>query len=264
MWLLVPNAPLLDNSKDVMFDVQHNFYLRNNIHFIWGITEQLQYIRTYGTSIPNNVDADFTGVYSQIEWQAADNLKLVGSARYDHASIHPSYFSPRFSVVYSPIAGNQFRLSINKGFQRPNYSELYRLTPDAPAFSTKTKAPVNFKNIEKIIADSIASLSGVRPEINLNLSPTRAFAVGNDKLEVEKITSFEFGYKNTISDNFYISVDLFYNRLTDFITIFCIGVNPNNQKWSPQLPDSFRHTLNWFRTLFDSTFSKRLSKIIYI
>ncbi len=257
MWLLVPNAPLLDNSKDVMFDVQHNFYLRNNLHFIWGVTEQLQYIRTYGTSIPNNVDADFTGVYSQIEWQAQENLKFVGSARYDYASIHPSYFSPRFSVVYSPIAGNQFRVSINKGFQRPNYSELYRLTPDAPAFSTKTNAPVNFKNIEKIIADSIAILSGSRPEINLNLSPTRAFAVGNDKLEVEKITSFEFGYKNTISDNFYVSVDLFYNRLTDFITNFLPGVNPNIQKWVPQLPDSLSQYAELVKNIIYSELSAR-------
>lgn len=257
MWLMVPNAPLLDNSKDFVFDFQHNFYLLKNLHLIWGITEQLQFIRTYGTSIPNDVDANFTGVYSQLELKATDKLKLVASARYDYASIHPSYFSPRFSIVYSPYTGNQFRLSINKAFQRPNYSELYRLTPDAPAFSTKTKAPVNFKNIENIIADSIAKLSGNRPVINLNLNATRAFAVGNDNLEVEKIISYEFGYKNTISDNLYFSLDLFYNRLNDFITNFLPGVNPNIQKWSPNLPDSLSQYNELVKSIVFSELSSR-------
>lgn len=257
MWLLVPNAPLLDNSKDVMFDFQHNFYISNNIHFIWGVTEQLQFIRTYGTSIPNDVDANFTGVYSQVEWKARENLKFVASTRFDYASIHPSYISPRFSIIYTPMTGNQFRISINNGFQRPNYSELYRLTPDAPAFSTKTKAPVNFKALENKIADSIATLTGVRPTINLNLNATRAYAVGNDKLEVEKITSYEFGYKNTIADNFYISVDMFYNRLKDFITNFLPGVNLNIQKWTPNLPDSLSQFNELAKNIIYSELSER-------
>lgn len=240
MWLLVPNAPLLDNSKDVMIDFQHNFSISDDVHFIWGVTEQLQYIRTYGTSIPKDkdVDANFTGVYAQADWKLTNSLKFVGSGRFDYASIHDSYISPRVSLVFSPSNHHQFRVSVNKGFQRPNYSELYRLTPDAPAFSPTTGAPVNFVALTNKIADEIALQSGQRPVLNLNLNPTRARAVGNDKLEVEKILAYEFGYKGAFGSNIFVTADFYYNRLNDFITNFLPGINPNIEKWSPVLPDS--------------------------
>ncbi len=238
MWLMVPNAPLRDNSKDIMFDFQNNFSILPTINFIWGVTEQLQYIRTYGTSIPNDVDADFTGVYSQAEWQAAPKLKLVGSLRFDYASIHPAYFSPRAAIVYSPWENHQFRFSLNSAFQRPNYSELYRLTPDAPAISPITKRPVNFAQITNVIADSISALSGTKPILDLNLDAMRAKAIGNKDLQVEKILSYEFGYKGTYGNNLFISMDFYYNKLNDFITNFLPQVNTNIKAWSPNLPDS--------------------------
>jgi len=238
MWLLVPNAPLLDNSKEIMLDFQHNFSINDDLNIIWGLNQQFQLIRTSQTSIPDDVNANFTGAYAQIDWKINPQFKLVGSSRFDYASIHSSQFSPRLSLVYSPLTNHQFRISINRAFQRPNYSELYRRTPDAPAFAPGSNIPVNFANIQNSIADSIASVSGVRPTLNLNLDPFRALALGNDKLAVEKILAYEFGYKGAITNKLFISVDLFYNRLNDFITNFLPNVNPNIQTWSPNLPDS--------------------------
>lgn len=238
MWLMVPNAPLLDDSQDFLIDIQHNFFLTDNLHFIWGLSEQFQQIRTSGTSIPDDVDADFTGLYSQLEWKINPLFKLVGSARIDHASIHSTQFSPRAALVFSPEPDHQFRFSVGRSFQRPNYSELYRLTPDAPAFTPGGGPPVNFNAVSNAIADSIMVLSGVRPDIDLNISSTRARAVGNDNLKVEKNIGFEFGYKGIFSEKLFITADFYYNRLTDFITNFLPGVNKNIEKWSANLPDS--------------------------
>ncbi len=234
MWLMVPGAPLLDNSKDFMLDVQYNFNINNNISVVWGISEQLQKIRTYGTSIPNDVDADYTGVYGQLEWKLSDMFKFVGSARYDHASIHNAQFSPRVSAVYAPVPEHQFRLSFGRAFQRPNYSELYRVTADAPAFAS-TGAPVNFTNIQKSINDSLTALSGTTQNINLGLAGMKAYAIGNKDLKVESIIGYEIGYKGILFNDLYITCDIYYNKINDFITNFLPGVNSNIQAWSPNL-----------------------------
>ncbi len=235
MWLLVPGAYLLDNSKDFFIDFQHNFSISDDFKFVWGVSEQLQLIRTSGTSIPDDVDADYTGVYGQVEWNINDMLKFVTSARLDYASIHETQFSPRAAVVLSLTPEHKLRFSAGRAFQRPNYSELYRLTPDAPVFDPKTGAPVNFDAVQKAIADSIGALTETIPDIDLKLNAFRANAVGNENLKVEKIVSYEIGYKGVFGENFYFNADLYYNRLNDFITNFLPGINPGIEAWHPAL-----------------------------
>jgi iron complex outermembrane receptor protein len=240
MWLMVPNAPLHDNSKDVFADFQHNFFTSDRLHIIWGISEEYQYIQTDGTSIPRPVTQWYTGLYGQAEWEVTGILRFVGSARVDYSSIYQTQFSPRLALVLSPGEGQNFRLSAGRAFQRPNYSELYRFTPDAPAFTPlpngKPGPPVNFDAVEKRIEDSIAVLSGKpAPDLNLNLDSKRARAIGNDKLIVEENIGFEFGYKGIFSDKIFVTCDVYYNLLNDFITNFLPGVNPEFKQWTPNL-----------------------------
>jgi iron complex outermembrane receptor protein len=238
MWLLVPGAPLLDDSEDFLVDAQHNFYISEDIHVVWGISQQFQMIRTSGTSIPDDVDADYTGIYGQIEWQLNDIFKAVASARFDRASIHDPQCSPRIALVATPIKDQTFRLSFGRSFQRPNYSELFRLTPDAPAFAQNVQGPPRpaLLGIDQIIADSIASLSGqAAPDIALNLDATRARAIGNDDLSVEQNIGLEFGYKGILSEKLFVTADVYYNKLTDFITNFLPGVNNEYRAWQPNL-----------------------------
>jgi iron complex outermembrane receptor protein len=237
MWLLVPGAPLLDNSDDMLIDFQHNFSVSNDFNIVWGLAQQFQNIRTSGTSIPFDVNANYTGIYSQFDYSINNMFKFVASARADFASIHSTQFSPRLAIVMTPVENHTFRLSAGRSFQRPNYSELYRSTPDAPAFG-KDGRPINFANVEKKIEDTLAALSGKPVDINLNLNATRARALGNDKLNVEQNVSFEFGYKGIISRNLYFTVDAYYSILNDFITNFLPGANPNIPAWEPTLGDS--------------------------
>jgi len=240
MWLMVPNAPLHDNSKDAFVEFQHNFFLSPKIHFVWGLSEQYQYIQTDGTSIPQPVKQWYSGLYGQAEWDISNTLQLVANARVDYSSIFQTQISPRLALVFSPIDGHSFRITAGHSFQRPNYSELYRLTPDAPAFTPLPNGnpgpPINFTAVEKQIEDSIAVLSGgPAPNLNLNLDAKRANAIGNDKLAVEKNLGFEFGYKGIINNQFFVTTDLYYNVLTDFITNFLPAVNPDIPAWRPNL-----------------------------
>ena len=270
MWLMVPNAPLLDNSKDVFAEFQHNFYAGDDLHFVWGLSEQYQYIQTYGTSIPDAVTQWYTGLYAQVEWDINKILNFVASARVDYSTIYQTQFSPRLALVLTPIKDHSFRISAGRAFQRPNYSELYRFTPDAPAFTPLPNGnpgpPINFDVVEKQIADSIAALSGKpAPDLNLNLDSKRANALGNDKLKVEENIGFEIGYKGIINEQFYVTCDAYYNIMNDFITNFLPGVNPDIEPWRPKLEGDLQQYEDLvYDMIMNSMFERDRQRLSYL
>ena len=241
MWLLVPRssntlgAPLLDDDDDMMIDAQYKLSQIGKLQLIFGASQQFQNIQTYGTSIPDAVHANYTGLYGEAEYPISSKLKFVGSLRFDRTNIHESQLSPRGALVYSPTEHQQFRVSVSRSFQRPNYSELYRLTPDAPAFKVGTQIPALI-GIDKIISDTLKAITGNSYNIKTNLSGTRSYAVGNQNLAVEKNFGVEFGYKGEFIDRLYVTADFYYNHLNDFITTFLPGVNKSISAWSPELP----------------------------
>lgn len=269
MWLLLPRvgnklgSPLLDNSDDFMIEAQYNFFPSQNqlTHFILGLSQQFQNIRTYGTSIPGDVNANYTGIYGQLTQKFSSKLKLVGTLRFDRTNIHQAQLSPRLALVFTPKDNHQFRFSISRSFQRPNYSELYRLTPDAPAFAINTPGPPvpALNGIDQKVADSIRVLAGwsTSPNIKLNLDATRAFAVGNDNLKVEKNIGFELGYNGNLKGKLFFTIDTYYNILNDFITNFLPGVNPSFKPWQANLPDSLSMWNNLATSIVYSQLSAR-------
>lgn len=262
MWLLVPRsanmlgAPLLDNDDDIMLDAQYKLNHFGRLQLIFGASQQFQNIQTYGTSIPNEVHANYTGLYGEAVYPFSQKLKFVGSLRFDRTNIHESQFSPRGAIVYSPIENHQFRVSVSRSFQRPNYSELYRLTPDAPAFKNGTQVPA-FIGIDKVINDTLTALTGISYNIKTNLSGTRAYAVGNQNLAVEKNLGVEFGYKGEFFDRFYLTVDIYYNHLNDFITTFLPGVNKDITPWSPDLPAEIQQYTQLVKSIVYNQISPR-------
>ena len=257
MWLMVPGAPLLDNSKDLFFEAQYNHQFNKSFGIIVGATQDFQFIRTFGTSIPNDVDANYTGIYSQFDYKTDFNIDFVASARLDFASIHETQFSPRFAIVFKPISNHNFRISAGRSFQRPNYSELYRLTPDAPAIDPSNGRPVNFAAIEKKINDTLATLTGTNPNLILGLNALNARAVGNPNLKVERNIGVDFGYEGIFLDHFKFSADFYYNKLNDFITNFLPRVNTDIPEWSPELPDNLKQYTNLVKDLANSSLNPR-------
>lgn len=257
MWLMVPGAPLLDNSKDLFFEAQYNHQFNKSFGIIVGATQDFQFIRTFGTSIPNDVDANYTGIYSQFDYKTDFNIDFVASARLDFASIHETQFSPRFAIVFKPISNHNFRISAGRSFQRPNYSELYRLTPDAPAIDPSNGRPVNFAAIEKKINDTLATLTGTNPNLILGLNALNARAVGNPNLKVERNIGVDFGYEGIFLDHFKFSAEFYYNKLNDFITNFLPRVNTDIPEWSPELPDNLKQYTNLVKDLANSSLNPR-------
>jgi iron complex outermembrane receptor protein len=249
-----PGTIILDDSWDINLDAQYNTQLTQDISFVGGVQVQHQSIGSKGTVFPNDpLTADFQGVYAQAEWKASSQFSLIASARFDNASIHPSQFSPRAALVFTPITDHQFRLSVGRSFQRPNFLELYRKYRFAPALGAR--GPINFRPVMASINDTLSKITGAQQSLDLGLFSNTAvgqndpagiqpiaYGLGNSSLNVESNFGYEFGYKGILSKEIFITVDAYYNRLQNFISGFLPGVNPNFPSWSSAgaLPENLR------------------------
>jgi len=185
---LSTGLPLEEHSLTLQGDYQYHFTALDDRLFVTtGLSYRSQRIDTRGTLMLNEHRDNMTGVYAQLEYRVAPQLKAVAAARFDRSTLHESQLSPKVALVYSPFANHTFRLTYNRAFQAPNYSELY---------------------------------------LSL-LHPAKLLAYyGNSALKVEKIGGLEFGYKGVLNASAFLTIDAYYNELSDFITDLSPGANP--------------------------------------
>lgn len=261
---------ILDDSYDVNLDGQYS----NDIGTEWkyNVGGQIQYlsIGSKGTVFPNDpITARLGGVYAQFEYKPLTELAIVASGRYDLSTFHTSQFSPRVAIVYTPVSGQQFRISGGRSFQRPNFSELYRRYGFRPAFSAQGR-PVNFRPVQQRINDTLTALTGAAQSVDLMLFDPgatnefdprgiqpAALGIGNENLKVESNLGLELGYKGVIASKVFLTVDVYYNKLADFISGFLPGVNPNFVPWSSKT--TLSANLQQYAGLIDSIVYAQLS-----
>lgn len=186
---LSTGLPLNEQSFIGQVDVQYRFStLDDRLAVILGGAHRYQTVDTKGTLMLAAHSDNMSGLYSQIEYRLLSDLKTVLAGRLDRSTLNTTQFSPKVALVWSPLPAHSFRISFNEAFQSPNYSELF----------------LNVKH------------------------PTQPLVYfGNDKLNVEKITGYEVGYKGIVGEELFVTVDGYYNKLKDFITDLTPGVNPN-------------------------------------
>jgi iron complex outermembrane receptor protein len=150
--------------------------------------------------------------YAQVEFAFTPKFKSVLAGRYDDSDLHDAQFSPKVALVFAPSANQTIRLSYNKAFQSPNYSEFFLAAPAAANVTA-------FAGLNALVLGNTG--------INLNLAsiPVRAF--GNNNLDVEKITSYEAGYSGIIGGKAYLTLDYYNSQLENFVTDLLPGVNPS-------------------------------------
>lgn len=225
------NARSLERSDVMGVDAQYNSELSEDIRLIAGFQYDYHDVSSPTDSAgvfladmtlisPTRISAIFAGVYAQLEWKAMENLTLVGSARVDHSRLFPTQFSPKLAIVFEPANGHNVRLTLNRSFLRPAYTELFRRSPFG--------GPANFAAVERVIDSVLVDRFGSNVRSNLNLSqPASRFNLGNPNLEPEKALSIELGYRGAISNDLWVSADLYYNRRTDLISAPLAGITPD-------------------------------------
>jgi iron complex outermembrane receptor protein len=158
----------------------------------------------------------------------------------DDGTLIDMQFSPKGAIVFSPNQNHSIRATVNQAFQTPNYSEFF-LRVDAGA-------PANFSLLEAGLRASPLGpvLAGVpNGQLFTNSAAVPVRARGNAALDVESTTGYELGYKGTFLDRVYVTADVYYNRVRDFVTDLLPGVNPAYGRWTaPEaVPPQFRQPL---------------------
>lgn len=182
---LATGLDLIQNALITHGEVQYNFAaLQNKLFFVVGASHRIININTDGTLMLEKRNDNTSGVFSQVEYIFSENIKTVLAARWDRNTLHASRISPKAAIVWSPYANHSFRATFNQAFQPANYSEQYLYV----------KRPPNPGATSTILYQ------------------------GNNNLVPEEITGYEIGYKGVFNNQLFIMIDLYFNRLENFIT----------------------------------------------
>jgi outer membrane receptor for ferrienterochelin and colicins len=241
---LASGAQLLETSDIFHVEGQTNFrFMTDRGRVVVGSSYRNSNVDTEGTLMElanDNRSDDLYSGYGQVEFNIVPQVKLVAAARLDDGTLINTQFSPKGAIVFSPNENHSIRATVNQAFQTPNYSEFF-LRVDAGV-------PANFTALETGLRASLLgpALAGVPVGTLFTTSaavPVRAR--GNGTLDVESTTGYELGYKGTFNQRVYLTVDLYYNKISDFVTDLLPGVNPAYGPWTAPdaVPAQFRAPL---------------------
>ena len=241
---LASGADLIEVSTISHIEGQANTSLLDNTLRLVGGTSFRQYnVNTEGTLMRLADDDRHDKVYSaygQAEYKLSKQLRLVGAARYDEGDLFTGQFSPKGGIVFSPSPNHSFRVTYNRAFQTPNYSEFY--------LNAAAGAPANFTQLELGLRQAFGhALDGVPLGTLFTTSAAvPIMARGNPNLTVEKNKTWELGYKGALNAKTFVTVDFYVSNLNNFVTDLLPGVDTVRfPYWTPPaaVPAPYRAAL---------------------
>jgi outer membrane receptor protein involved in Fe transport len=230
---LTSGLPIEERSDIFHLEGQNNWnFNQDRGRIVYGASYRNTKVNTSGTlmNLANDDRSDdLYSAYGQLEYRITPQVRLVGAARFDDGDLIEGQFSPKGAVVFSPSENHSFRFSVNRAFQTPNYSEFFLQVPVAPAVGRQLETGIETYYAavrDNLPGPALAGLT-ITDDVPWEFSPlATAFALGNADLEVETVTGWELGYKGTVGDRVYVTVDGYINRLSNFVTDLLPRVNP--------------------------------------
>ena len=205
---LSSNTPLFLEEDNFSLEAQTNWdFLSGKVRVVAGASygeDSIDSVNPQGrqTLVFEPIDADFSAVFAQVDFDVLENLKFVLAGRFDDSSLHDSQTSPKASLVWGFHPNHSLRLSYNEAFQVANYSEFF--------LQANVAAPVNLAAVEAICAAARVSCGFG--------TPTRIIAAGNKDLELEETKTIELGYSGLLGKNTFLTLDYYSSENENFIT----------------------------------------------
>jgi iron complex outermembrane receptor protein len=240
-YLLGPNLPFTERSSIAHVEGQFNRLLfGDRARLVAGASLRTQRVNTGGTLlVPDQDDrADVSyAVFGQVDYQVLPWLRAVAATRVDDGDLFDAQLSPKAAVVLTPGERHAFRFTVNQAFQTPSQLEFFG--------QGRIGAPANFQPIEDALRAGPLGpeLAGVpNGELFTVSVAVPVLARGNSALDVERVLSWEVGYKGQLGERLFVTVDAYLARLTNFVTDLLPGVNPSYPAWTAPdaVPDTSR------------------------
>ncbi|MDV2460284.1 energy transducer TonB [Elizabethkingia anophelis] len=171
------------------------------------------------------------GAFAQITklfWD--EKLKLNVALRIDRNPEFKTKFNPRVSVVYSPVNQHNFRVSFQNGFRFPSLFEALSFVNNGNVRRVGGLPMVNeglgyldnsytLSSIDRFTSAVNADTDAGKSQNQAALDNKNLLVVANlQKLQPERINSFEVGYKSLLFNNrLAIDWDFYYNIYDGFL-----------------------------------------------
>ncbi|MEJ8758374.1 TonB-dependent receptor [Pontibacter sp. H259] len=149
--------------------------------------------QTYLDDKAGNIILNQYGAVAQIERNLTDKLRVLGGARFDHHDNYGTQISPKGAITYNALGGT-FRATYGRAYSAPSiqFQEFYANAGILTILGNG--AGLTIENVE----------TGATRQIN--------------KLEPEKVQTYEFGYKGAPIGNVYFDLSTWYSKSEDFIS----------------------------------------------
>jgi len=147
------------------------------------------------------VASDKTALFGQGTWNVIKQLKVLLATRGDWSSLHDFQLSPKGSVIYRVAPDHSVRLTYSRAFQVSNSLEYFL---DAPVAPPADLSPFN----------GFCAPFGV----NCGFGLTPVVALGNEDLGVEKVRTWEAGYKGVFAGQALFTLDYYRSRSSNLAT----------------------------------------------
>ena len=232
-------AKFIDNSRLYHAQFNYNFdQIKEVVDIMVGGNFRQYSLFSDGTIFNEDPDngTDFQriniteyGVYTQIEKNFNETVKLTGSLRYDKNENFEGQITPRISAVYSfgPGKKHNIRASYQTGFRNPDTQAQFIYFPvgtNTLLGSTKANAErYGVHHDGSYTRDSYNEYVGSGGRINrktgaLEGGDTNLLVVSNiDYVQPEKLSSFEVGYRGTFGESLFLDLNAYWNSYTDFL-----------------------------------------------
>ena len=175
----------IDEEKN-NFEIQHSFALGKQNQIVWGANYRATDVDSNYLYSESDHD-DLIGFFVQDEVIIFDNLSFIGGIKYEENSFTGGAWSPRGCILYSPWHNHHFRFSLSRAYRTPSFAS------DSMHFVQTLPSPL--------------------PPIPVGV------ALGNHRLDPEKMTAYELGYRTTLFSKIGLNVELYYNELDRFMEI---------------------------------------------
>lgn len=160
-------------------EVQYAFNAGGSHSFMVG-ADYRDLILKKNNIIPADHSQNLYALFLEDEFRVSDRIRLVAGGRYDHHPLVRGHFSPRGTILYSPVEGHNIRLSAAQAYRNPSLLESY--------------------------------LSVVSPGVPFSFA-----SEGNTDLKSEGVISYEIGYRAALEQRATLGLNLFYNEYSDLI-----------------------------------------------
>lgn len=195
------SARFVDKSSRTNAEAQANYELYG-FRLIGGLNYELETAVSEGTYLSDTtgVGLDFEqyGVSAQVERDVVPSLRAVVAGRYDWQTNYGERFSPKLGLVYTPVAGNSFRVTYGEAFVAPTTLQQEIFIPSGSAGGIPIVIRGNAGGFTTVGTD------GTTTEIA--------------SIQPETVRTLEAGYRGLPVQNLFVDVNAYVSDAEDFIS----------------------------------------------